>query len=66
MARLWFRMFRVERIEVRGTMHEVQEQLDMGELKTELGMQIQVKQDRLSDTTATENGVALDEECGIL
>ncbi|GJX36047.1 retrovirus-related pol polyprotein from transposon TNT 1-94, partial [Tanacetum coccineum] len=37
-------------------------QLVMGELKTELGMQIQVKQGRLSVTTATENGVALDEE----
>ncbi|GKA52544.1 hypothetical protein Tco_0745859 [Tanacetum coccineum] len=52
----------VDRIEVRGTMHGVQVQLDMGELKTELGMQIQVKQDRLSATTETENGVALDEE----
>ncbi|GKD57269.1 hypothetical protein Tco_1290656 [Tanacetum coccineum] len=37
-------------------------QLDMGELRTELGMQIQVKQDRLSATTAMGNGVALDEE----
>ncbi|GJY65978.1 hypothetical protein Tco_0468216 [Tanacetum coccineum] len=43
-------------------MHGVQVQLDMGELITELGMQIKVKQDRLSATTATENGVALDEE----
>ncbi|GKB12107.1 hypothetical protein Tco_0846030 [Tanacetum coccineum] len=40
-------------------MHGVQVQLVMGELRT---MQIQVKQDRLSATTATENGVALDEE----
>ncbi|GJU04213.1 hypothetical protein Tco_1114551 [Tanacetum coccineum] len=37
-------------------------QLVMGELRTELRMQIEVKQDRLSVTTATENGVALDEE----
>ncbi|GJV69508.1 hypothetical protein Tco_1485017 [Tanacetum coccineum] len=41
---------RVNRIEVKGTMHEVHVQLVMGELRTELGMQIQ------------ENGVALDEE----
>ncbi|GJT09811.1 integrase, catalytic region, zinc finger, CCHC-type containing protein [Tanacetum coccineum] len=46
---------RVDRIEDRGTMHEVQVQLVMGEHKTELGMLIQVKQ-------AQENGVALDEE----
>ncbi|GJU52601.1 hypothetical protein Tco_1226315 [Tanacetum coccineum] len=52
----------VDRIEVRGTMHEVQVQLVMGELRTELGMQIQVKQGKLSATTATENKVALDEE----
>ncbi|GKA25003.1 hypothetical protein Tco_0711036 [Tanacetum coccineum] len=45
-------------------MHEVQVQLDMGELRTELGMQIQVKQDRLRCKTANaqENRVALDEE----
>ncbi|GKG32319.1 hypothetical protein Tco_0427269, partial [Tanacetum coccineum] len=55
-------MFRVVRIEVRETMEGVQVQLVMGELRTELGMQIQVKQGRLSVTTATENGVALDEE----
>nr|GEU82652.1 copia protein [Tanacetum cinerariifolium] len=41
---------RVNRLEVKGTMHEVQVQLVMRELRTELGMQIQ------------ENGVALDEE----
>ncbi|GJZ57971.1 integrase, catalytic region, zinc finger, CCHC-type containing protein [Tanacetum coccineum] len=52
----------VDRIEVRRTMHGVQVQLVMGELRTELGMQIQVKQGRLSATTAKENGVALDEE----
>ncbi|GKB03548.1 hypothetical protein Tco_0831691 [Tanacetum coccineum] len=43
-------------------MHGVQVRLDMGELRTELGIQIQVKQDILSVTTATENGVVLDEE----
>nr|GEX96673.1 hypothetical protein [Tanacetum cinerariifolium] len=59
---LLFRMFRVDRIEVRGTMHEVQVHLVMGELRTELGMQIHVKQGRVSATTAMENGVALDEE----
>nr|GEY40038.1 integrase, catalytic region, zinc finger, CCHC-type, peptidase aspartic, catalytic [Tanacetum cinerariifolium] len=42
MAWLLFRMFRVDRIEFRGTMHGVQVQLVMGELKTELGMQIQL------------------------
>ncbi|GJY85715.1 hypothetical protein Tco_0499741 [Tanacetum coccineum] len=62
MAGLLFRMFRVYRIEDMGTMHEVQVQLVMGELRTELGMLIQVKQCRLSATTATENGVELDEE----
>ncbi|GKF45920.1 hypothetical protein Tco_0135722, partial [Tanacetum coccineum] len=61
-AGLLFRMFRVDSIEVRGTMHEVQVQLVMGELRTELGMLFQVKQDRLSATTATDNGVALDEK----
>ncbi|GJW84098.1 hypothetical protein Tco_0157243 [Tanacetum coccineum] len=44
---------KVYRIEVRGTMHRVQVLLVMRELKTELGMQIQDKQDRLSVTTAT-------------
>nr|GEV52040.1 hypothetical protein [Tanacetum cinerariifolium] len=43
-------------------MHEVHVQLVMGELRTKLEMKIQVKQDRLSATTAMENGVALDEE----
>ncbi|GJV89713.1 hypothetical protein Tco_1533651 [Tanacetum coccineum] len=43
-------------------MHGVQVQLVMGELRTELGMLIQVKQGRLSATIATENGVTLDEE----
>ncbi|GJZ93511.1 retrovirus-related pol polyprotein from transposon TNT 1-94 [Tanacetum coccineum] len=62
MARLLFRMFRVDRTEVRGTMHGEQVQLVMGELRTELGMKIRVKQGRLSITTAMENGVVLDEE----
>ncbi|GJV88007.1 hypothetical protein Tco_1531945 [Tanacetum coccineum] len=43
-------------------MEGVQVQLVIGELRTELGMQIQVKQGRLSVTTAMENRVALDEE----
>ncbi|GJV10554.1 hypothetical protein Tco_1352095 [Tanacetum coccineum] len=51
-----------QQIEDGVTMHEVQVQLVMGELRTELGMLIQVKKGRLSATTATENGVALDEE----
>ncbi|GKD13624.1 hypothetical protein Tco_1198031, partial [Tanacetum coccineum] len=51
----------VDRIEVRGTMHGVEVRLVMGEHRTELGMLIQVKQGRLSATTAT-NRVALDEE----
>nr|GEY35419.1 integrase, catalytic region, zinc finger, CCHC-type, peptidase aspartic, catalytic [Tanacetum cinerariifolium] len=61
MERLWFRMFRVDRIEVKGSIHRVEGQLGMGEHRTELGMRIQVMQDRLSATTAT-NGVALDED----
>ncbi|GKF11331.1 hypothetical protein Tco_0049257, partial [Tanacetum coccineum] len=54
-------MFRVDKIEDRVTMHGVQVQLVMGELRTESGMLIQVKQGRLSATTAM-NTVALDEE----
>nr|GEY64587.1 xylulose kinase-1 [Tanacetum cinerariifolium] len=54
--------FRVDRIEDREAMHRVQVQLVMEELRTELGMLIQVKQGRLSATTAMENRVALDEE----
>nr|GEX26814.1 hypothetical protein [Tanacetum cinerariifolium] len=54
-------MFRVDRIEVRGPINRVEVQLGMGEFRTELGMLIQVKQDRLSATSAM-NGVALDEE----
>nr|GEY79585.1 hypothetical protein [Tanacetum cinerariifolium] len=62
MKRLSFRMFRVDRIEDRGTIHGVQVQLVMGELRTELDMLIQVKKGILSATTATENGVTLEEE----
>ncbi|GJZ31310.1 hypothetical protein Tco_0576357 [Tanacetum coccineum] len=43
----------VDRIEVRGTMHGVQVQLVMAELRTELGMQIQLNQGRLSVTIVT-------------
>ncbi|GJZ71887.1 hypothetical protein Tco_0635738 [Tanacetum coccineum] len=43
-------------------MHGVEVQLVMREHITELGMLIQVKQGRLSATTATENKVALDKE----
>ncbi|GJW41131.1 hypothetical protein Tco_0066976 [Tanacetum coccineum] len=46
-------MFRVDRIEVKGTMQGVQVQLVTGELRTKLGMQIPVKQGRLSARTAT-------------
>nr|GEV00193.1 hypothetical protein [Tanacetum cinerariifolium] len=55
-------MLRVDRIEDRGTMYEVQVKLVMRELRTELGILIQVKQGRLSATTATDNDVALNEE----
>ncbi|GKE28004.1 hypothetical protein Tco_1443388 [Tanacetum coccineum] len=43
-------------------MHGVRVHLVMRELRIELGMQIQVKQGRLSATFATENRVSLDEE----
>nr|GFC48212.1 integrase, catalytic region, zinc finger, CCHC-type, peptidase aspartic, catalytic [Tanacetum cinerariifolium] len=52
MAELWYKMFKVNKIEVRGQIHGVEVQLGMGEFRTELGMLIQVKQDRLSATTA--------------
>nr|GEV70664.1 copia protein [Tanacetum cinerariifolium] len=45
---------RVDRIEVRGPIHGVEVQLGMGEFRTELGMLIQLKQDRLSATTTTD------------
>ncbi|GJV92033.1 hypothetical protein Tco_1539846 [Tanacetum coccineum] len=47
MVGLLFRMFRVDRIEFRGTMQEEQLQLVMGEFRTELAMQILVKESRL-------------------
>ncbi|GKF79486.1 hypothetical protein Tco_0235054, partial [Tanacetum coccineum] len=55
-------MFRVDRTEVRETIQGAQVQLVMEGLRTELGIQILVKLDRLSVITAMENGVALDEE----
>ncbi|GKD52384.1 hypothetical protein Tco_1281360, partial [Tanacetum coccineum] len=51
-----------DRIEDRVTMHEVQAQLVMRELRIESGMLIQVKQGKLSATTVTGNRVALNEE----
>nr|GEW85120.1 putative ribonuclease H-like domain-containing protein [Tanacetum cinerariifolium] len=44
----------------RGTMHGVQVQLVMGELKTKSGMQIQVKQSRLCATTAMDLALNMD------
>ncbi|GJU96530.1 hypothetical protein Tco_1321286, partial [Tanacetum coccineum] len=55
-------MFRVDIIEDRVTMHGVQVQLVIRELRTESGMLIQVKQDKMLRMQAQENGVALDEE----
>ncbi|GKC55378.1 hypothetical protein Tco_1078123, partial [Tanacetum coccineum] len=52
----------VDRTEVRGTIQGAQVQLVMEGLRTELGMQILVKLDKLSVITAMENGVVLDEE----
>nr|GFA16927.1 hypothetical protein [Tanacetum cinerariifolium] len=43
---------RVDRIEDMGTIHGVQVQLVIGEVRTELGMLIQVKQGKLNATTA--------------
>ncbi|GJS75109.1 hypothetical protein Tco_0724990 [Tanacetum coccineum] len=40
MAGLWFKKFRVDRTEFRGTMHEERLQLEIGEFRTELAMQI--------------------------
>ncbi|GJW12110.1 hypothetical protein Tco_1577937 [Tanacetum coccineum] len=48
----------VDKIKDRGTMHGVQVQLVMGEHRTELGILIQVKQGRLSATTATYRPIA--------
>ncbi|GJZ98013.1 hypothetical protein Tco_0670466, partial [Tanacetum coccineum] len=65
MVGLLFRMFKVDRIKVRRTIHEVQVQLVMRELRTELGIQIQNSEyfkDKMLLMQAQENGVALDEE----
>nr|GEW65870.1 integrase, catalytic region, zinc finger, CCHC-type, peptidase aspartic, catalytic [Tanacetum cinerariifolium] len=43
---------RVDRLEVKGPIYEVEVQLGLVEFRTELGMLIEVKQDRLSATTA--------------
>nr|GEW14641.1 integrase, catalytic region, zinc finger, CCHC-type, peptidase aspartic, catalytic [Tanacetum cinerariifolium] len=61
---LLFRIFRVDRTEVKGTMPEEQLQLEMGELKTELAILILVKQSRLSVITAMKLGkyIGLDDE----
>nr|GEX14403.1 hypothetical protein [Tanacetum cinerariifolium] len=63
---LSFRMFRVDRIEDKGTMHGVQAQLVIGELRTELGMLIHVKQEYFKDKMllmqAQKNGVELNKE----
>ncbi|GJZ88786.1 hypothetical protein Tco_0660568 [Tanacetum coccineum] len=53
-AGLLLGMFRVDRTEVRGIMLGEQLQLEMGEFRTELAMQILVKQSRLSVITAME------------
>ncbi|GJR43029.1 hypothetical protein Tco_1311132 [Tanacetum coccineum] len=58
-------MFRMDRIEARGTMHGVEVQLVMGEHRTELGVLIQNSKyfkDKMLLMQAQENGVALDEE----
>ncbi|GKF04736.1 hypothetical protein Tco_0035404 [Tanacetum coccineum] len=65
MAGLWFRMSKVDRTEFRGTMQGEQLQLEMGEFRTELAMQILVKQSLLNKMLlmqAQENEVVLDEE----
>ncbi|GJU91303.1 retrovirus-related pol polyprotein from transposon TNT 1-94 [Tanacetum coccineum] len=53
-------MFRVDIIEDKGTMYEVQVQLVMGEHKIELGMLIQVKQGRLSASYCTDLALNVD------
>nr|GEW50196.1 integrase, catalytic region, zinc finger, CCHC-type, peptidase aspartic, catalytic [Tanacetum cinerariifolium] len=58
MAELWYKMFKVDKIEVMGQIHGVEVQLGMGEFRTELGMLIQVKQDRqdVADASSREWG----------
>nr|GEX67919.1 integrase, catalytic region, zinc finger, CCHC-type, peptidase aspartic, catalytic [Tanacetum cinerariifolium]GEY36302.1 integrase, catalytic region, zinc finger, CCHC-type, peptidase aspartic, catalytic [Tanacetum cinerariifolium] len=53
-------MFKVDRIEVRGPIHKVEVQLGMGEFRTKLEMLIQVKQYRLSATTAMDLALNMD------
>ncbi|GKB64936.1 hypothetical protein Tco_0921122 [Tanacetum coccineum] len=60
MARLLFRMLRVDKTELRGTMQGEQLLLEIGEFRTEEEMLIMVKQSLLS--VITENGEVLDEE----
>nr|GFA64594.1 integrase, catalytic region, zinc finger, CCHC-type, peptidase aspartic, catalytic [Tanacetum cinerariifolium] len=55
----------VDKIEVRGPIHEVKVQLGMGEFRTELRMVIQNSdyfKEKMLLMQAQENGVALDEE----
>nr|GEW78567.1 retrovirus-related Pol polyprotein from transposon TNT 1-94 [Tanacetum cinerariifolium] len=54
------KMTMVDRIEVKGPIHEVEVQLGMGEFRTKLGMLIQVKQDKLSATTTTDLALNVD------
>nr|GEV54261.1 integrase, catalytic region, zinc finger, CCHC-type, peptidase aspartic, catalytic [Tanacetum cinerariifolium] len=51
---------RVDRIEVMGPIHRVEVQMGMGEFRTELGMLIQVKQDKLSATTVMDLALNVD------
>ncbi|GKE41405.1 hypothetical protein Tco_1468689 [Tanacetum coccineum] len=51
---LLFRMFRLDRTEVRGTMQGEQVLLEMGDFRTEVAMQILVKQSLLSFIIAME------------
>nr|GEU69320.1 retrovirus-related Pol polyprotein from transposon TNT 1-94 [Tanacetum cinerariifolium] len=64
MAKLWFRMFRVDRIEVKGPIHGVEVQLGLEEFRTELGMLIQVKQDRLQRQDNLSSADPVNDEAG--
>ncbi|GJU17034.1 hypothetical protein Tco_1145000 [Tanacetum coccineum] len=62
---LLFRMFRVDRTEVRGIKQGEQLKLEIGEFRTELAMQIlnsEYFKDKMLLMQAQENGVVLDEE----
>nr|GEX71730.1 hypothetical protein [Tanacetum cinerariifolium] len=50
----------VDKIEVRGPIHMMEVQLGMREFRTELGMLIQVQQDRLSATTSMDLAINMD------